>query len=847
MRATLLAKMHGSLSVWVATLLVAALTACTGVGGAGGDQEALGNTAPRITSLDFSVARDEILNGQLTAADPDGGPLVFAVIATTTNGTLSVQPDGSFTYTPSAGFTGPDTFVARVTDPPGASTSATITITVTRAVNRPPTLTTTAFTVQSGMTLNGQLIGVDPEGGAVTFAVVTTTANGTLVLQPTGAFVYTSNTGFTGPDPFTVRLTDPQGAAFTGTVTITVTALPNLPPTLTSTAFTIVAGRPYNGQLTATDPENQAPITFALETNPANGTLTVQADGMFVYTPNAGYSGTDTFTIRVTDPLGAFSVGTVTMTITPNRAPVAVDDEFTYPAGSEVTLPVTDNDSDPDNDPLTVELQGDAFGGVATVVGGNTVRVQLPVANFQGFVRFQYLVRDPGGLASNVATAIAFVGTPPFKVSWLGDEFTVGRREVALADLLVAPQRVNGPLAAGNVTEYQVAANASTFAYVVDNRDAFFTTAATLGTGNPLYGPIVAPSQHRRTTVSVDGARICSTYFDAGGAGTFRSFVFAAANPAAGATVATGNNPICFEFLNGSNNILFLGQTTAAGVDPAMYSAPSATPNTQTRLTRPTGFYTNGGWQTDQVYVAPDSSRVLFRQTRAANNLRGVYELTLANPQNEALLSEEFAGFGRPVASRDRNRIAFATANFDPDIFGYDRSAPQNRVTLFPGTANRAPTTPAFSDDGSRVVYLDQDLVAFGPPRLCDTAFGGPFGCTALLTGYFMNPVGIQYSANNAEVLFIGDQANGDFRLLQVARSTPGVPATLSPNGLFVPSSQQFSQTSDSAVLAVAMRASPTGPLQVYLINRAVPGQALLISNATATTIASGTIQFIVR
>ncbi len=851
MRAALLSKLHGSLSAWLATLLVMSLltlSACTGVGGGGGDEEAIGNNPPRITSLSFTVARGATLNGQLVATDLDGGPLVFAVIASTTNGTLAVQPSGAFTYTPNANFTGPDTFVARVTDPPGAATSATVTITVTAPVNRAPTLTTTTFTVQAGMTLNGQLIGVDPEGGAVTFAVVTTTANGTLVLQPTGAFTYTPNAGFTGPDPFTVRLTDPQGTAFTGTVTITVTAAPNTPPTLTSTAFTVVSDRPYNGQLTATDLENNLPITFARESNPANGTVTVAADGTFTYTPNAAFVGTDTFQVRVTDALGASSVGTVTMTVTANRAPVAVDDEFTYPTGSEVTLPVTDNDSDPDNDPLTVEIQGTPFGGTATVVGGTSIRFQLPVPNFQGFVRAQYLVRDPGGIASNIATAVAFVGTPPFQIAWLGDEFTAGTNELALADLLVPPRRVNGPLASGSVDRFIVADNASTFAYTVGNRQAFFATAAALGTGNPLYGPIVAPSQHVRTTVSADGARICSTYFDSGGAGTFRSFVFATASPCAGTTVATTNHPICFEFSPAGSDLLFLGQSAAVGTDPAIYRATAAAPSTQTRLTRPTGFYTDGGWQTDQVFVAPDFSRVLFRQTRASNNLRAVYELTIANPQNESLLSEEFTGFGRPVASRDRNRITFATATASPEIYGYDRVAPQSRVTLYPGGPNLAPTIPVFANDGSRVAFVEQDLANFGtPPVLCDTAFVGPFGCTSLLTGYFINSTGLQYDANGSSILFAGLQTSGDFRLLELPRNTPGVPTTLSPNALFTPPSHQFAQTDDSAVIAVALRATATGPLQVYLINRAVPGEALLISNAGAASIAASSIRFVAR
>jgi hypothetical protein len=61
-----------------------------------------------------------------------------------------------------------------------------------------------------------------------------------------------------------------------------------------------------------------------------------------------------------------------------------------------------------------------------------------------------------------------------------------------------------------------------------------------------------------------------------------------------------------------------------------------------------------------------------------------------------------------------------------------------------------------------------------------------------------------------------------------------------------MPDNQGFAVTADSAVLAVALRDSPTGALRVYLINRAVPGQALQVSNATST-VANGSVRLVTR
>ncbi len=73
-----------------------------------------------------------------------------------------------------------------------------------------------------------------------------------------------------------------------------------------------------------TDVEGNA-LTAILDVGPANGTLTLNANGTFTYTPNANYNGSDTFTYHANDGTGSSNIATVTITVSPvNDVPVAI-------------------------------------------------------------------------------------------------------------------------------------------------------------------------------------------------------------------------------------------------------------------------------------------------------------------------------------------------------------------------------------------------------------------------------------------------------------------------------------------------------------------------------------------
>lgn len=155
-------------------------------------------------------------------------------------------------------------------------------------------------------------------------------------------------------------------------------------------------------------------LSVAALTQPANGSTTVVTGGVR-YTPNSGFSGTDTFTYRASD--GALESNTATVTVTvaaPNLAPTAGNDSAGTSEDTTVTIPVLVNDSDPEGQPLTVQLASQPSSGSATVNPNQSV-TYVPALNFNGQVSFTYRASDGVNL-SNLATVtitVTAVNDPP--------------------------------------------------------------------------------------------------------------------------------------------------------------------------------------------------------------------------------------------------------------------------------------------------------------------------------------------------------------------------------------------------------------------------------------------------
>ena len=256
--------------------------------------------------------------GSLVAndSDADAGD-VLRVIAVTppAHGVAVLNADGSVTYAPSLNYTGSDAFGYTVSD--GLLTAAaTVTMNV-GAVNSAPVARADAFVVDEDTVLAVIAPGVlgndtDVDGNPLTAVLVSPPAHGAVVMSPNGAFTYTPQPNYAGPDLFTYKANDGSLDSNVAAVQITVNQI-NDPPIAEPDAFATTIGQ----SLTIAAPgvlandhdvevEDTAPLTAVLVgTANAHGAVTLAANGSFTYVPESGFVGTASFTYAAVDHLGA--------------------------------------------------------------------------------------------------------------------------------------------------------------------------------------------------------------------------------------------------------------------------------------------------------------------------------------------------------------------------------------------------------------------------------------------------------------------------------------------------------------------------------------------------------------
>jgi uncharacterized repeat protein (TIGR01451 family) len=382
------------------------------------------NTAATFANVPVQI---DILSND---SDPDDfiDPTTVSITHAPANG--SVNLTGAFTgyvsYTPDFGFTGTDSFRYTVKDSGGAvSNEATVTVTI--RPDLPPVAVNDTATAYSGAPVTIDVLANDTEADdgidPTTVQVVGGPGHGTASLEfdtqgnITGNIIYTSNTGFVGTDTFQYNVADAVGGQVSNTATVTVTVRANQPPVAVNDTATVFEGAPTPIHVLANDTEPDDginPASVLVVTSPGHGSASpdFSGNGDIIYTPNAGFTGTDTFTYDVADFGGVVSNrATVTVTVQSNQAPVAVNDSVTTVTNLQTTIDVLANDTEPDDgiDPASVFVVGNPAHGSAVTDGLGNV---LYTSNFgfTGTDTFTYDVADLGGFVSNVATVTVTVG-----------------------------------------------------------------------------------------------------------------------------------------------------------------------------------------------------------------------------------------------------------------------------------------------------------------------------------------------------------------------------------------------------------------------------------------------------
>ncbi len=336
-------------------------------------------TTPADTPVTINVAgNDTDPNGNL---NPATATTTCTGCATPTNGALTNNANGTFTYTPTTGYTGPDNFTYQICDTDNACDTANVTINVTPvATNAPPvagddTATTPADTP---VTINVAGNDTDPNGN-LNPATATTTCtgcatptNGALTNNTNGTFTYTPTTGYTGPDNFTYQICDTDNACDTANVTINVTPVAtNAPPVAGDDSATTPADTPVTINVAGNDTDPNGNLNPATATTtctgcatPTNGALTNNTNGTFTYTPTTGYTGPDNFTYQICDTDNACDTANVTINVntvsTPQTLAAAADSRVlsASPTVNSGTLTRLDVDSPGEQSYLRFNVTG---------------------------------------------------------------------------------------------------------------------------------------------------------------------------------------------------------------------------------------------------------------------------------------------------------------------------------------------------------------------------------------------------------------------------------------------------------------------------------------------------------
>ncbi len=329
-------------------------------------------------------------------------------------GTVVVNPDGTFTFTPAPGFTGPANFTYEVCDASGDCDTATVTI-VVGPVDEVPVAVNDRFETPINTPVSGNLAANDSGtgDGPLTFTAVTQPANGTLVLNPDGTFTFTPTPGFVGETTFIYEVCDADGDCSAATVTIVI-APDDDTPVAVDDRFETPINTPVSGNIGSNDTgTTDRPLTFTLQTPPTSGTAVVNPDGTYTFTPAPGFTGTVTFDYEVCDADNDCDIGTVTIVVTPdNDAPVAVDDDYVTPVGVPVSGNLTINDTNLTDLPLSYAVITQPDRGTLILNPDGTF-TYIPEDGDTLPVTFVYRVCDADGDCAEATATIIFAAPPP--------------------------------------------------------------------------------------------------------------------------------------------------------------------------------------------------------------------------------------------------------------------------------------------------------------------------------------------------------------------------------------------------------------------------------------------------
>jgi gliding motility-associated-like protein len=378
------------------------------------------NQAPVAIADFFSINEDAPLTNASVISndfDPDGSALIVSAspVISPLHGTLILNANGQFVYTPNLNFNGTDSFAYRICDggTPNLCDTALATIQI-NPVNDAPQAFADSYQLNSNSTLtdNVTLNDTDVEGLQLTVnpSPVFSPQNGSIALGASGQFSYTPSTNFIGIDSFAYSICDGGFPVLCDTAIVFI-QVKNRIPIAVADSFAMASGGILNANcvLNDSDPEGS---TLKINTQPvinvSHGTLSLNSSGTFFYQPQQGFTGIDFFFYTVCDSAAIpLCANAKVIILVRNTAPFATNDTIYGNADANINGNVLLNDTDSESVNLTAFVVNSVQHGTLLFQSNGDFEY-LPGAGYSGVDEFSYRVCDDG-VPSLCDTAFVFI------------------------------------------------------------------------------------------------------------------------------------------------------------------------------------------------------------------------------------------------------------------------------------------------------------------------------------------------------------------------------------------------------------------------------------------------------
>lgn len=271
------------------------------------------------------------------------------------------------------------------------------------SINQPPAANDQAVSTPEDAAAAILLSGTDPENDPLSYSIISGPAHGTLSGSPP-AITYQPHANYHGADSVTFRISDGQSNSNVATVSIAVQPV-NDAPVATDESFSIQGGSTLTvgvpGVLSNDSDIDSTALTVGLVAGAAHGSLVLNTNGSFSYTPSPGYTGSDSFTYVARDGQADSNVATTNLTVTMPPAPtcsLALNPPSVVQGGASTLSWVTAHAT-----ALTID-QG--IGAVSPVASGNRSVSPTSTTTYAG------VATGPGGTANCGATLTVTIPAP---------------------------------------------------------------------------------------------------------------------------------------------------------------------------------------------------------------------------------------------------------------------------------------------------------------------------------------------------------------------------------------------------------------------------------------------------